>query len=245
VCTTALSLLANAPEEFDGVTRSKIGPLALESPLGERGSNVFRAIHMQQRTQVVVRVFSVPLGMTPESKQEFGDQLESLKALRHPGIVRCYGGGFDAKDAYLVYELMQGESLAASLKRRERLPWESVLDYGLQLCEALQYAHESGWIHGRIRPDKVMISEDANKVKLIDFRRSPGATAALTAQQLAFSAPETLVDRPKWNAATDLYSIGAVLYHAITGQPAYTGNTPSEVAAVESATGSTIITRCA
>lgn len=148
------------------MTRSRIGPLALESPLGERGSNVFRAVHMQQRAQVVVRVFSVPLGLTPESKQEFADQLESLKSLRHPGIVRCYGGGFDAKDAYLVYELAQGESLDKLLKRRERLPWESILDYGLQLCEALKYSHEAGWIHGRIRPDKIIVSEDGNKVKI-------------------------------------------------------------------------------
>ena len=176
--TTALSSLANVPEASNSVTRSKIGPLALESPLGDRGSNVFRALHLQQRAHVVVRVFSVPLGMTPESKQEFADQLEGLKALRHPGIVRCYGGGFDAKDAYLVYELIQGESLAVTLKRRERLPWESVLDYGLKLCEALQKAHESGWIHGRIRPDKILVSEDANKVKISDFRRGPGAHAA-------------------------------------------------------------------
>ena len=208
------------------MTRSRIGPLALESPLGERGSNVFRAVHMQQKAQVVVRVFSIPLGMTPESKQEFADQLESLKALRHPGIVRCYGGGFDAKDAYLVYELMQGESLAASLKRRERLPWESVLDYGLQICEALQYAHESGWIHGRIRLDKIIVSEDANKVKISDFRRGPGQPAMLTLDQFAYSAPETLGNQATFNAATDLYSLGAVMYHAITGQPPFRGETP-------------------
>ena len=211
------------------MTRSRIGPLALESPLGDRGSNVFRAMHMQQRAQVVVRVFSVPLGMTPESKQEFADQLESLKALRHPGIIRCYGGGFDAKDAYLVYELMQGESLESLLKRRERLPWESVLDYGLKLCEALQHAHESGWIHGRIRLDKIMVSEDANTIKLSDFRRGPGSPSPLTAEQLAYSAPETLVDNPKLNAATDLYSIGAVMYRAITGQPPFTGKSPPQM----------------
>ena len=208
------------------MTRSRIGPLALESPLGERGSNVFRAVHMQQRAQVVVRVFSIPLGMTPESKQEFADQLESLKALRHRGIIRCYGGGFDAKDAYLVYELMQGESLASALKRRERFPWESVLDYGLQLCEALHYAHEAGWIHGRIRLDKILVSDDANTVKISDFRRGPGAPPPLTLEQLPYSAPEVLGSQANFNVATDLYSVGAVLYHAITGMPPFAGETP-------------------
>jgi len=179
---------------------------------------------MQQRAQVVVRVFSVPLGLTPESKQEFADQLESLKALRHPGVVRCYGGGFDAKDAYLVYELAQGESLDKLLKRRDRLPWESILDYGLQLCEALKYTHGSGWIHGRLRPDKIIVSEDGNIVKISDFRRGPGTPAPLTLGQLAYSAPETLINQPSFNAATDLYSVGAILYISITGQAPFVGD---------------------
>ncbi|MEQ1826178.1 MAG: serine/threonine-protein kinase [Pirellula sp.] len=209
------------------MTRSRIGPLALESPLGARGSNVFRAVHMQQKTQVAVRVFSMPMGMTPEAKQEFADQLEGLKALRHASIVRCYGGGFDAKDAYLVHELFLGESLDVALERRERLPWESVLDMGLQLCEALQFAHDSGWIHGRIRPDKVLMSQDGSKFKLNDFRRGPGSPAMLTAEQLAYSAPETFAERPKTEVASDLYSVGAVLYHAITGTPPFQAGNPS------------------
>ena len=209
------------------MTRSRIGPLALESPLGDRGSNIYRALHMQQKAQVAVRVFSVPMGMTPEAKQEFAEQLESLKALRHPGIVRCYGGGFDAKDAYLVYELVDGDSLDVALKKRERLPWESVLDFGLQLCEALQVAHNAGWIHGRIRLDKVILSKDGTKVKLCDFRRGPGSPVPLSAEQLAYSAPETFAEKPKIDAASDLYSVGAVLYHAITGESPFVAPNPS------------------
>lgn len=218
MCTTDSSLQANALKGSDAVTRSRIGPLALESPLGERGTNLFRAVHIQQRAQVAVRVFSVPMGMTPEAKQEFAEQLESLKALKHPGIVRCYGGGFDAKDAYLVYEFVHGESLEAILKRKERLPWESVLDYGLQVCEALQMAHETGWIHNRIRPDKLIISQDETKIKLSDFRRGPGAAKPITVQQLVYCAPETFDEKPKPTVACDLYSLGVVLYQAITGQ---------------------------
>ena len=203
------------------MTRSRIGPLALESPLGGRGSHIFRAIHIQQRAQVAVRVFSVPLGMTPEAKQEFAEQLDIVKALRHPGIVRCYGGGFDAKDAYLVYELVDGTSLDFELERRQRLPWESVLDLGLQLCEALQTAHEAGWIHGHIRPDKVILLKNDTQIKLCDFRKGPSSPHPMTAEKLAYSAPETFDDRPKTDAASDLYSVGAVLYFAITGHPPF------------------------
>ncbi len=105
------------------MTRSRIGPLALESPLGDANGSVFRAIHVQQRMQVAVRVFSTPMGMTPEAKRSFADEMESLKNLKHPGIVRCFGGGFDNRDAYLVYELIDGDSLESILGRRERLAW--------------------------------------------------------------------------------------------------------------------------
>ncbi len=66
------------------MTRSRIGPLALESPLGDANGSVFRAIHVQQRMQVAVRVFSTPMGMTPEAKRSFADEMESLKNLKHP-----------------------------------------------------------------------------------------------------------------------------------------------------------------
>ncbi len=216
--TTGSNLRGKVRKGYHEVTRSRIGPLALESPLGDRGSNLYRAVHIQQKAQVAVRVFSQPMGMTPEAKEEFAQQMESLKALRHPHIVRCYGGGFDAKDAYLVYELADGDSLLATLKRKERLPWELVLDLGVQLCEALHLAHQAGWIHGRIRPDKVIVSTDGTKVKLADFRRGTVASAPLTAEQLAYCAPETISERPIVDAASDLYSVGAVMYHAITGQ---------------------------
>jgi eukaryotic-like serine/threonine-protein kinase len=68
------------------VARSRIGPLALEAPLGPQGSSVYRAIHVQQRSQVAVRVFSMPMGMTPERKQEFAQSLERIKQLKHPEL---------------------------------------------------------------------------------------------------------------------------------------------------------------
>ena len=133
--------------------------------------------------------------MTPESRQAYASQLEQLKQLRHPGIVRCYGGGFDSRNAYLAYELIDGESLSSALARRERLPWETALEASQQLAEALQYAHQMGWIHGRLRPSKILMSAQGD-VKIGDWRR-----AAITSMigdgppsktQLQFTAPEVL-----------------------------------------------------
>lgn len=206
--------------------KSRIGPLALEAPLGSRTASgqVFRAIHVEQRKLLAARVFPIPLGLTPESRQEFADQLEQLKQLKHPGIVRCYGGGFDARTAYLVYELVDGESLDAVLARRGRLNWENVLEYGQQMAEALQYAHLMGWVHGRLRPEKLLLPKDDHQIKLNDFRREAIAAAIggggqVRLEDLLYAAPEQFEPDFVPNEKCDLYSLGAVLYAMLVGEP--------------------------
>jgi eukaryotic-like serine/threonine-protein kinase len=213
------------------MARSRIGPLALEAPLGGKSSSVFRAVHMQQRLQLAVRIFSVPMGMTPEAKTDFAKQMEALKTLRHPGIVRCFGGGFDQRDAYLVYELIDGESLEALLQRRDRLPWETVLAYGLQLCDALHAAHSTKWLHGRLRPDKLVVTRDGESIKILDFRRDTSAANMLGAMpsidQIAYQSPEALDGLA--TESSDLYSLGAILYRMMTGTPPLVASTVAEM----------------
>lgn len=204
------------------MAKSRIGPFALEAPLSnlKNGGQVFRAIHLEQRKLAALRLFAIPMGMTPESREAFASQLEQLKQLRHRNIVRCYGGGFDTRNAYLAYELVEGESLSDLLRRRERLAWETVIDYSSQLAEALQYAHQMGWIHGRLRPEKILVSQ-SGIVKIQDWRRD-AITSMITADterrgHLQYAAPETL-ERPA-DEKSDMYSLGGIMFTMLTGQP--------------------------
>lgn len=206
------------------MAKSRIGPFALEAPLSKQKSNgqMFRAIHLEQRKLAAVRVFPIPMGMTPESRQAFASQLEQLKQLRQRGIVRCYGGGFDTRSAFLAYELVDGESLTAILKRRDRLPWESALDYCKQIAETLQYAHQMGWVHGRLRPSKILISS-SGVVKIADWRRDSIASmlneGPLRRVHLQYLAPEAIEGEADEKA--DLYALGAVMYAMLTGKPVF------------------------
>jgi eukaryotic-like serine/threonine-protein kinase len=216
------------------MANSRIGPFVLEAPLSKLSSSgqVFRGIHLEQRKLAALRVFPIPLGMTPESRQAFAGQLEQLKQLRHPGIVRCYGGGFDSRNAYLAYELIDGESLASLLARREKLPWESALLSSQQLAEALQYAHQMGWIHGRLRPSKILVNAQGN-IKIGDWRREAitsmigGGPPSL--DQLSTTAPEVL-DGHRPDEKSDLYSLGAVMFILLTGKAPFVAQDPDTLA---------------
>lgn len=207
------------------MSKSRIGPFALEAPLskGRTSGSVFRGVHLEQRKLAALRVFPIPMGLTPESRQAFASQLEQLKQLRHSGIVRCYGGGFDSRNAYLAYQLVEGESLDDMLARRERLPWETTFDFSRQVAEALQYAHQMGWIHGRLKPDKILISGDGT-VKISDWRRdaisSMIGSGKPTPEQQRFMAPELLAGGQP-DEKSDLYSVGALMFYMLTGEAPY------------------------
>ena len=140
--------------------RSRLGPLAIEAKLGDHPSqsSVWRAIHVQLKRAVAVKVFAAPFGGTPEARAAFAEEWEVLKQIQHPAIVRCYGGGFEETDAYLAHELIEGPTLASELERRSRLPWESVLDLAEALAGALQVLHEKKLVYGVMQPDKVMLA---------------------------------------------------------------------------------------
>lgn len=217
------------------MSRSRLGPLALESKLGDYPSQslVWRAVHVDQRKSVAVKVFSVPFGGTPEGRKRLAKEWELLKRLQHPAIARCYGGGFEDSDAYLAYELIEGDTLASQLERRTRLSWDAVLDFAIPIAEALVVAHNKGVAHGAIVPDKIIVSGLAPV--LVDFRadrarsiyRNPRRATPL---EIALQPPEVVADPTAISPHGDLYSLGAVMFLALTGRPPISGESVEEVA---------------
>lgn len=221
------------------MARARLGPLALESSIGgERGSSVWRAIHLQQRKSLAVKLYSLPFGGTIEAKQEFAQEWETLKRLSHPAIARCYGGGFEDNDAYLAYEIISGESLLERVERRGRLSWEAVLDDMEPIIAALVYLHEKEIVYGALSPDKIRfegLSPLLLDVRLHRFDSPYRSTRPPSLFELAFRAPEALNTPPEITPKSDLYSLGAVLYYALSGRPPISGpDTNSLLSAAQS-----------
>ena len=215
--------------------RSRLGPLAIEAKLGDHPSqsSVWRAIHIQMKKAVAVKVFSATFGGTPESRAKFAAEWTKLKAIVHPAIARCYGGGFEDSDAYLAYELIEGETLASELSRRTRLSWESVLDMAEPIVEALDYLHKKELVYGVLQPDKVIFA--GLSPVLIDVRVDRTDTPYRTGRppspdEVAMLPPELIEDPIAHSHRTDLFMLGSLMYLAVTGRRPASGESIEEIA---------------
>ena len=147
---------------------------------------------------------------------------------RHPNIVRFLALGRFKGTSYFAMEYVWGETFVQLLARRGALPWREVVDLGIQICDALHYAHEHGVVHRDLKPSNLMVTEQG-QIKLTDFGIAKDLDAtALTAPgrtlgTAAFMAPEQIRGTPEVSPKTDLYALGIVLYRMLTGQPAFSG----------------------
>ena len=226
---------------------SRIGSLAIENPLGPdpNATSVYRAIHVEQRKTVAVKIFRFAFGGTPEGRELLTQEWERLKGVEHPSIAKCFGGGFDGGQAYLAYELIEGETLAEQLSRSGRLSWENTLDVAQTLADALEYLHDQGLVHGALVPDKIIVSGFAPV--LLDMRLNRYSSPfrhsnASDKQVLCRQAPEWI--RAYANTANstsqemqlqfspqhaELYSLGVLLYQCVTGKLPVQGETPQQI----------------
>src|SRR5688572_14284049 len=123
-----------------GAELSRIGAFALEERLGDPpAEGVYRGVHVERRQSFAVRLLPPEVLRGPLAESTFKEEVAALKDLVHPNIVRCYGGSVDQGRPFLALELVAGESLAAQIARRQRLPWETAVELTEQLCDALAY----------------------------------------------------------------------------------------------------------
>lgn len=212
---------------------SRLGPFALEEPLGE--GQMYRAIHVELRKSVALRVFPAPFVRTSSpARTEFSQEFDVLKKLRHTNVVRCYGGGFEDMYGYLAYELIPGETLRDVLLRRGTLPWESVVEFALQVTAGLEHAHELQIVHQDLRLEKLLVSQHDGQVRIADFRRDRRATAKYdravqkTLDSVSYLAPEQ-IQNGVITHRTDLYALGCGMFEMLTGRPPFISDDPDEL----------------
>jgi serine/threonine-protein kinase len=203
-----------------------LGPYELGRPIGKGGmGSVYEAVDTSTGQRVAIKALSPHLAMADGFRERFEAEIESLKTLRHEGIVRLYGYG--EQDGVLFYsmELVEGISLEDELKAGRRFTWREVSTIAIQLSLALKHAHDHGIVHRDIKPANVLLFNE-DRVKLADFgiARLFGTTALTTAGGVLgtadYMSPEQADGRPV-TARCDQYSLGGVMYTLLAGRPPF------------------------
>jgi serine/threonine protein kinase len=197
---------------------------------------VYRAHDDVSRRTVAVKVVR---GGSPVAAGRFAREVQALSGLNHPGIVRYLDHGMLGDDCgYLVMEWLEGEDLAARLKRG-CLTWSECRCLVRQLAEALGQAHRRGLLHRDIKPRNIFLVERrVESAKLLDFslaRWSGGGLRVTATGQVVgtvgYMAPEQLLGDPL-DARTDVFGLGCVLYACLCGRSPFDGPGPAPQAAL-------------
>jgi serine/threonine protein kinase len=211
------------------------GNYQLERELGQGGmGTVYLAKDSGLNRHVALKILRSDLGEDPSFSTKFLEEVEVTASLAHPNIIRVFTLGEQDGRLYLVMEHLDQPSLEDSMQSRGKISEKEVLEIGVGIASALQFAHEeTGLIHRDIKPGNILFGR-GNIPKLADFGLAAGARSALGQQDEIWGtpyyvSPERLLREPE-DIRSDIYSLGATLYHAISGRPPFEAETAEEVA---------------
>jgi Tol biopolymer transport system component len=214
----------------------RLGPYEIVSPLGQGGmGEVFRARDPRLGRDVAIKILPPRFAADASAVARFEQEARAVAALSHPNIVGIHDVGRADTVAFVVTELLEGETLRDRLAKG-RLSVRKAVDIALQIAQGLAAAHAKGIIHRDIKPDNIFITSDGH-AKILDFglakvdrsmasddttvaaQTDPGTVLGTT----GYLSPEQAAARPA-DARSDVFSFGAVLYEMVTGRRAFKGD---------------------
>lgn len=205
---------------------SRLGNWLIERELGSGGMGTVYLARENER-QAALKVLAAELARDPGFQQRFQREIDALRQLDHPNIVRLLEAGEQDGRCFYVMEYVEGHTFEELLRERGRLPWAEVLDLALQVAPALKHAHDRGIIHRDLKPSN-LLRTGAGIVKLTDFgiahvfASTPLTVSGVVVGTGEFLSPEQAMGKPV-SKRSDLYSLGVVLYTLLTGRTPFEG----------------------
>ena len=198
-------------------------------------ATVHRALDTKLDRPVAIKLLRREVIADPDIAMRFRREALASTVLRHPNIVACLETGTDDGQPYLVMELIEGEDLAARLRRVGRLAPADAARIGLDIARALGVAHVRGIVHRDVKPANIVLARDG-RAMITDFgiarlaADTEGAVPGTTLGSVHYFSPEQAKGETT-TPASDVYSLGLVLYESVTGQRAWSGDTTPALAA--------------
>jgi len=240
------------------VEGTRIGAYRIVEPLGSGGmSEVWIAEHTLLDRRAALKVLRAELSSQPEIVAQFFNEARITTAIANPGIVQIFDFGFHTDgSAYLVMELLDGETLRRRLARCGALAITDALHIVRQVARALCVAHARGVVHRDLKPDNIFLVRDpevvgGERAKILDFgiakRLGDHAMNVKESAVLgtpAFMSPEQCRISGEVDQRSDVYSLGCVLFVLVTGHPPFEGDKATDVMAMHLHEPAPVPSRC-
>ena len=216
------------------------GPYEILAPLGAGGmGEVYRARDPRLGRDVAIKVLPAAFASDPDRRVRFEREAQAVAALSHPNILAVHDVGVHEGQAYLVTEVLDGETLRARLDAGA-LPVRKAIDIAVQIARGLAAAHDKAIVHRDLKPENVFLLNDG-QVKILDFglarqaAMGTGATQTVAAVTdpgtvlgtVGYMAPEQVRGQAV-DARADLFALGAVLYEMLSGTRAFQRDTAAD-----------------
>lgn len=210
---------------------ANIGKYERETILGSGGQGtVYLARDTALGRMVALKVVREDMAHDPRSQSSLLEEARAAARLNHPNIVTIYEVASDGEQLYVAMELAPS-SLHHKMEAEGALHYSQVIAIASDICQALQHCHDNHIIHKDIKPQNILLTKEGQP-KLTDFglARPPQTTAMRTSigGTAYYSSPEQIAARSV-EASSDIYSLGVVIYHMLTGQQPFTGDSEWEI----------------
>ena len=226
---------------------TRLGPYEILAPLGRGGmGEVYCARDLRLGRDVAVKILPQHLTNDPAARTRFEREAMAVAALSHPNIVAIFDLGEERDARFAVMELLHGETLRERIRRSPCSRGEAA-EVGAAIAEGLGAAHAKGIVHLDLKPENVFLTVDG-QVKVLDFglarmaSAAPGDIGGLTVTAAVDTMPGTILGTVPYmspeqvrgetsDSASDIFSLGSVLYEVATGRPAFLRSSAAETMA--------------
>ncbi len=211
------------------------GRYEIMEKIGSGGmADVYKAYCTKLNRNVAVKVLKPQFSEDKEFVSRFELESQAAASLSHNNIVAVHDVGVQGDIHYIVMEYVEGVTLKKYIEIHGMLPWRQVLNFSVQICDAMDHAHKKGIVHRDIKPQNIMVTSD-NALKVMDFGIARTANKDITTDNntaigtVHYISPEQArggyVD-----TRSDIYSMGVVMYEMLTGRVPFDGETAVSIA---------------
>jgi len=203
--------------------------------LGKGGmGKVYRVEDKKINQEVALKLMRPEISLDARTIERFSNELKMTRMISHRNVCRMFDLGEEKGTYFITMEYVSGEDLKSFIKRAAPLGQSRTMAIGKQVCEGLAEAHRLGVVHRDLKPSNIMIDKDGN-VRIMDFGIARSLeTKGITGAGVMIGTPEYMspeqVEGKEADQRSDIYSLGIILYEAVTGRLPFEGETPLSVA---------------